>query len=377
MKVRRLWAVAWKEFLHISRDPRSLFLAVAMPMVLLMLFGYALSQDVDNVPIVILDWNETVQSRNLIAKFSGSKYFRIIGQTKNYRELENLINKREAFAALIIPPDFGSLVDSGRSVSVQMILDGSDANTATIAAGYGEAVVSGFSQDLTTKWVLLSGGKRLAQPFDIRSRTWYNPDMVSRNSIIPGLMGVILMILAALLTPLTIAREWETGTMEQLISTPVKGPELILGKLLPYFIIGMVDVSLAVAVSRVAFAIPLKGSLMDVLSISAMYLAGGLSLGILISVVTKNQLLANQIAMLLTFLPAMMLSGFITPICNMPDFIQYITNLFPARFYVTLIKGIYLKGLGIEMMPYETGLLAIYGMLMVGLSVVIFRKRLS
>jgi len=376
MKTRRVWAVARKEFIHIVRDPRSLGMAVAIPMLLLILFGYALTLDVDNVPVVIWDQSESHASREFISGFEASSYFSVRGQVRNYPELERAVDSSTALVALVIPTDFARSIDSGRAASVQVIVDGSDSNTATIAIGYADAVARTYSENVALREIQRTGGRVLHAPIDFRPRAWFNADMESKNYIIPGLIAVIMMVIAALLTSLTVAREWERGTMEQLISTPVKGRELILGKLLPYFAIGMFDVLLAVLMGEFLFQVPLRGSAALLFGMAAIFLAGALSLGMVISIVTKSQLLASQLAMVLTFLPSFLLSGFMYAISNMPKPIQLITYVIPARYFVTLLKGIYLKGVGLEILAVEAGLLTIFGVLVVILANVKFKKKL-
>jgi ABC-2 type transport system permease protein len=220
------------------------------------------------------------------------------------------------------------------------------------------------------------GGRMIHTPLDLRPRVWFNADMESKNYIIPGLIAVIMMVIAALLTSLTVAREWESGTMEQLISTPLKGSELILGKLLPYFAIGMLDVLLAVVMGQFLFRVPLRGNVALLFAMAAIFLAGALSLGMVISIVTKSQLLASQLAMVLTFLPSFLLSGFMYAIGNMPHAIQLVTYLIPARYFVTLLKGIYLKGIGLEILALEAGLLTVFGAAMVLFANLKFKKKL-
>jgi len=376
MNTMRVWAMMRKEFIHILRDPRSLGMGIAIPMLLLVLFGYALTLDVDNVPLVVWDQSETQASRDLISLFQGSRYFSLHGYMRSYNELERSIDERKALAALVIPRDFADGIESGRAAPVQLIVDGSDSNTATIAIGYADAVAQTFSQSIALKEVQRSGGQMLRTPVELDPRVWFNADMTSKNYIIPGLIAVIMMVIAALMTSLTVAREWERGTMEQLISTPVKGRELILGKLLPYFIIGMLDVLLAVLMGKFLFQVPLRGSGALLFGMAAIFLAGALSLGMVISIVTKNQLLASQLAMVLTFLPSFLLSGFMYAISNMPQAIQFATYLIPARYFVALLKGIYLKGIGLEILAAEAGLLTIFGALMVTVANVKFKKRL-
>jgi ABC-2 type transport system permease protein len=377
VKARRTWAVARKEVLHIVRDPRSLGMAIAIPILLLVLFGYALTLDVDRVPLVVWDQSQTQASRDFVSRFSASRYFAVQAYVHNYREVERAVDSARALAALVVPGDFASRVASDQVTAVQLIVDGSDSNTATIAMGYADAVAQGYTQDIAIAAVQrVSGAARLEVPLDVRSRVWFNADMESRNYIIPGLIAVIMMVIAALLTSLTVAREWERGTMEQLISTPVTGPELILGKLTPYFAIGLLDVLLAMLMAQFLFRVPMRGSPALVLAFAAVFLAGALSLGMLISIVTKSQLLASQLAMVLTFLPSFLLSDFMYAVSNMPAPIQAITYLVPARYFVGALKGIYLKGIGLEVLALEAGLLTVFGVVVVTLATVKFKKAL-
>ncbi len=376
MKPIRVWAVARKEFLHIVRDPRSLGMAVAIPMLLLLLFGYALTLDVDRVPTVIWDQSESHVSRNLIARFEGSRYFDIAAHIQNYRELERAIDTGEALAALVIPTDFAGQLEAGRETPVQLIVDGSDSNTAGIAIGYTETITQGFSEAIALAQLQRQRGQTAEAPLAVEPRVWFNADLESRNYIVPGLIAVIMMVIAALLTSLTVAREWERGTMEQLISTPVKGPELIVGKLLPYFVIGMFDVLVAVLMGEFLFGVPLRGNVALLFGMAAIFLVGALSMGMLISIVTKGQLLASQLAMVTTFLPSFLLSGFMYAIENMPAPLQVITHIVPARYFVNLLKGIYLKGVGLEVLALEAALLALFGAVMLTLAIVKFKKKL-
>jgi ABC-2 type transport system permease protein len=372
----RVWAIARKEFTHIIRDPRSLGMAIAIPMLLLVLFGSALTLDVDNVPLAIWDQSQSPASRELVSRFAASRYFSIRAQMRNYPQIERAIDVRAALMALIIPTDFARRVASGREAPVQAIVDGSDSNTATVAIGYAETVVRGYSQAVALREMQRTAGRSVSGGIDFEPRVWFNADMQSKNYIIPGLIAVVMSVIAALLTSLTVAREWETGTMEQLISTPVKGSEIVLGKLLPYFGLGMLDVLLAVVMGEFLFHVPLRGSVALLFAMAAIFLAGALSLGMVISIVTRSQLLASQLAMVLTFLPSFLLSGFVYAIGNMPVPIQLATRLIPARYFVTLLKGIYLKGVGLEILAVEAGLLTLFGAVMVVLAIAKFKKRL-
>lgn len=377
MRPRRIWAVARKEGIHIIRDWRSLVMGIAIPILLLILFGYALTLDVDEVPLVVWDQSGTQTSRNFMSRFEGSPYFALRRIVQTYAEVERAIDAGEALVALVIPVDFAMDVGSGRTARAQAIVDGSDSNTATIVLGYPETVARTYNQDLAIEQAARSSGRTVTVPLDLRPRVWFNADMESKNYIIPGLIAVIMMVIAAMLTSLTVAREWETGTMEQIISTPLKGPELILGKLLPYFGIGMLDVLIAVLMGEFVFEVPLRGNVALLFSMAAIFLAGALSLGMLISIVTKSQLLASQLAMVVTFLPAFLLSGFMYDISNMPNAIQAITHVVPARYFVSLLKGIYLKGIGLELLMLEAALLAGFGLVVLLAANLLFKKKMA
>ncbi|MDD5676802.1 MAG: ABC transporter permease [Kiritimatiellae bacterium] len=377
MNWQRTWAVARKEFIQILRDKRSLGMAIAIPMLMLGIFGYALTLDVDRVPLVVWDQSRSPASRELISNFTGSRYFSLRGPVGAYREIEHAINTGEALMAMVIPVDFEQALADGRPAPVQIIVDGSDANTATIAMGYASIVTLAYSQAITLREIRHGGVAAAAPPLDLRPRVWFNEELESRNFIIPGLIAVIMMIIAALLTSLTLAREWERGTMEQLISTPLRGCELILGKLIPYFVIGLVDLALAVLMGEFMFGVPLRGSVGLLCAMSAIFLAGSLALGLLISIMTKSQLLANQLALVLTFLPAFLLSGFMFAIPNMPIPIQLFTYLIPARYFITMLKGIYLKGIGLEILAWEAVFLTIFGVIIVVLANAAFKKKVA
>ena len=377
MRVRRLLAVSRKEYLHVRRDSRSLGLGLAIPVVLLLLFGYVLTLDVDRVPLAVWDRSRTPESRELVSRFEGSRYFHVAMRAERYSEMEEAIEEGRVLAALVIPEDFSGRVRSDRSSTVQLLLDAAEANTATIALGYAEAVVSGYSADLEVRWARAKGLQGVRPPLDVRSRVWFNTDLESRNFIIPGLISVIMMIIAALLTSLTVAREWEQGTMEQLIATPVTAAELILGKLLPYFVIGMADLAVAVAMGKYLFHVPMRGSLPLLFGIAAVFLVGALSLGMLFSVSARSQLPASQMAMAFTFLPSYLLSGFVFSIDSMPRAVRAVTYLVPSRYFVKVIKGIYLKGVRLETLAADTALLLVFGAAMALAATRLFRKKLG
>ena len=377
MNLRRLWAVARKETLHIRRDPRSLFLAMGIPMLMLLMFGYALTLDVDRVPFVVWDQCRTVESRDFVARFTATRYFDFRGAVDRYADLERAIDRREAALGLVIPPEFAAHLVAGRSAGVQAIVDGSDANTAGIILGYVQGIASGFNQQLAFDQIRRVTGTAPVPALDLRSRIWFNPDLESRNFIVPGIMAVIMGLIAALLTSLTIAREWERGTMEQLISTPVKPAELILGKLLPYSVIGMANMVIAVLMAVFLFDVPLRGSVALLFGVGAVFVVGTLAQGILISAVARQQLLASQMAMISTFLPAFLLSGFAFAIANMPMPVQAVTFIVPARYFVALVKGIFLRGVGLETLWPDALFLVVFAVVVIGLAIRRTRKTLA
>jgi ABC-2 type transport system permease protein len=375
MNARRLRAMTRKEFLQILRDPFSPILALLIPVVLLLMFGYALTLDIDNVPLAVWDRAGTTASRALMARFTASPYFRVFGVTAGYQEIERAIDLGRAKAALVIPSNFDRQA-AGRPVALQLVVDGSDPTVGTLVENYAEAVVDGFAAAQARSSAARAGAAPRVVTPELRPRIWYNADMETKNAIVPGLIATILSVIAALLTSLTVAREWETGTMEQLIATPVTAGELLAGKLIPYFLIGMVDVAIAVALGHWVFQVPLRGSPLLVFGLAAVFLLATLGTGILISVVTRSQLLASQVAMAVTLLPSFLLSGLVFSISSMPWPLRYLSALFPARYFVTLLRAIYLKGLGLAGVAGEASLLTAFAAAVLTLAVMRFEKRL-
>jgi ABC-2 type transport system permease protein len=363
MSYRRLRAIFVKEVHHIVRDSRSLALALAMPVMMLLLYGYALSLDVDRVSTLIYDEDNTQASHDLISQFQGSKYFEIEGAVSNYAAIERAIDRNKVLMGVVIPRDYSKLIRSGHDAPVQILLDGSDSNTASIVLGYAETVVRTYSFDVRADMQNRRGGERAVPPVDARLRVWYNSSLESKNYVVPGLIAVILQIIAALLTSLTIAREWEMGTMEQLLSTPLRPAEMVLGKMLAYFALGLADSVLAVLVGLFVFTVPLRGSIVLLTVSISVFLVGVLFWGIFISAATKSQLQAYQLGMLSSFLPALLLSGFVYSIENMPPVIQAITRIVPARYVTTILKGIFLKGVGIRILWGELGFLVLFAVI--------------
>ncbi len=364
MSYRRMRAVCIKELHHITRDVRSLALALALPVLMLLLFGFALSLDVDRIPTMIYDQDRTPQSRELIRQFQGSRFFEIRGMVSDYTAIEHAIDRSRILMGVVIPLDYAKNLGAGREAQVQLLLDGSDSNTASIALGYAESLVRGYSLELRTSALNRRGGEHLAPPVDARLRVWYNSSLESKNYVVPGLIAVVLQIIAALLTSLTIAREWEMGTMEQILSTPLRPAEMVLGKMFAYFAVGLADATIAVLVGVFVFQVPFRGSLPLLVLSTCVFLFGALFWGIFVSAVARTQLAAYQMGILSSFLPAFLLSGFVYSIETMPWVIQVITHIVPARYVVTILKGIFLKGVGLSVLWGELGFLALYALIM-------------
>ena len=363
MKPSRIRAVAHKEFLHIIRDPRSLAMALLLPVLMILLFGYGLSLDVDRIPTVIFDSDNSPESRAIITQFQGNRYFQIAGYAQDYPGMQKSIDSGQAMLALVIPQHYSRDLRQGASPQIQVLVDGSDSNTASIALGYANTLLRRHAINMSATELNRSSGFKKPPAVEARIRVWYNSDLKSKNYIVPGLIAIVLMTIASLLTSLTIAREWEMGTMEQLISTPLLPSELVLGKMSAFFVLGCIDTILAIFAGVAVFGVPLRGSLVFLAISSGIFLFGALCWGILISSIARSQLLAYQMGSLTTFLPGFLLSGFIFAIENMPPVVQYLSYLVPARYFVRILKGVFLRDIGIRILWGEIGLLLVFAVL--------------
>jgi ABC-2 type transport system permease protein len=404
----RLLAVAKKEAIQLRRDRRSLILAFLLPLALLVIFGYAISLDVTNLSLAVIDQDASPASRALTERFAASGYFSIVAHPQRPASIHQLFVDGAAQLVLVIPPGFAAAVDraagaaaargaagsplagdfspdglaspappgadgtgSGQPAAVQIVVDGRDANTAEIASGYAQGVVAAFARGAVL------GGQPAELALSVETRVWWNEALRSRISVVPGLIAVIMMIIAALLTSLTIAREWERGTMEQLASTPVSRLEVVLGKLLPYVVIGLVDVVATTLLGRWLFAVPLRGNVVVLAGLSFLFLCGALGLGLFLSAATRSQVLATQIAMIGTFVPAFLLSGFMFSIEVMPKPLQLVTFLVPARYFIVVTRGLFLKGVGPEVLWPQALFMLVFAVAGLGLAVRAFRKELG
>jgi ABC-2 type transport system permease protein len=367
----RLWAIARKEWTQLRRDPRSMALAFVMPLLLLVFFGYAITWDVKDIRLALLDQDNGQQSRALVEALEGSGYFRVTEHLGALAQADRALVRSQVTGVLVIPPTFSRDLAAGRGAQVQLLLDGADANTATIAQSYADAIVAGFSRNVILR------GQRMAVPAGAESRVWYNPTLESRNMVVPGLVAMIMSIIAAMLTSLTISREWERGTMEQLASTPVHPLEVIFGKLLPYLAIGLFDVAATVTAGVLLFGVPFEGSILLLGALTTLFLLGALGLGIFISATLKSQVLATQVAMVATFLPAMLLSGFVFDIRSMPIVLRGISYAVPARYYIAVTRGILLKGVGAEVLWIQGVSMIVFAAIGLTLATGAFRKRIQ
>ena len=377
--MRRIRTIARKEILHIRRDPRSLFLAVGQPAVLVIIFGLAITFDIRHVKTAVIDLDRTAVSRDLVARIEAADAFSVRIRTDDFGRAEDILDRGLAKVVVVIPPDFARDLGAGRTPPLQILVDGCDSNTGLIAMGNMSRLIQGFASQILIERIGRAGGPaRTAVPtVDARVRVWFNPELASTNFIIPGLIAVIMAIMAAMLTSLTVAREWENGTMEQLMAGPGRPVEIVAGKLLPYFALGIVQVTLIVLTGRFVFGVPFTGSFAGLIAASSAFLIYGLSLGLFLSIATRSQQLAFILAIILTLLPSFILSGFIFPIANMPEVVQYFTYLNPLRYFLVIIRGIFLKGNGFEILWPQMLSLAILGSVVFIFSSLRFRKRLE
>jgi len=377
MSYTRFLAVARKELVHILRDSRGLVIVLIMPVVLLILFGYGVNLDFKGLPVYVYDREGSQQSQNFLKRFQSSEYFDVVRVVNSYPALTASLDDGHAKMGIVIPWDFSQRLGERRPVHVQALVDGTDDNTANVLIGYAQAVVQNYSSDIQLDWLRSRG--QIAQPalVSIETRTWYNEDLESSAFIVPGVLALVMSVIGAFLTSLTIAREWERGTMEQLISTPVTPFEIMLGKLAPYFVIGMLDVTVCALIAIYWFDVPFRGSFGALLFSSALFLIVVLSLGFYVSVIAKSQLAASQMSLLATFLPAFLLSGFLFSIEQMPVVLQWITRVIPARYYVSVLKKIFLKGTPVASLYSDLVPLSLFALVVAVLATTSFHKRLG
>jgi ABC-2 type transport system permease protein len=376
MDLKRTWAVFRKEVIHIRRDPFSLLQIILMPIILLLLYGYALTFDIKHVTIAVYDQERSQLSEDFINQFRGSQYFTLRYFTDSYAKLKDLVTRGQVEVGLMLPYDYSFLYQTGKTIPIQALVDGTDSNTANIVLGYVGAVASTYNERLLLQRLTIKGPARMDMPVDVQTRAWFNEELESRNFIVPSMIAIIMTMVGAMLTALTVVRELERGSLEGLLATPLKKTELLLGKLGPYFFIGMFDMLIVMAMGNFLFQVPLRGDPWFLIGMSAIFMVATLGQGLLISVSSDNQLQAFQWVMLSSFLPAFFLSGAIFAIYLMPLPLRIATIFVPARYLVTISKGVYLKGIGMKILwPNALMLLAAAGLL-VWLPIVKFVKKI-
>jgi ABC-2 type transport system permease protein len=377
--VQRLRFLIWKEFLELRKDPKLFGVVVVAPILQLTLLGYAATTDVRDVPVVVADGDRSPSSRELIARFDGSRNFTVVDVVSTVRDVEPYLESGDAWLALSVPAGYGVSVGSGTPVTLQVIADGSDSNSTTVALGYATSLIGGYAQELVETGRAGNPGNRSptirAGGIEPRIRIWFNPQLESRHFMIPGVLALVLLVVTANLASMAIVREKELGTLEQLNVTPLRRWELIAGKLLPYGAIAMLDVVLVVAVAVFWFEIPLRGSFTLLLGMSLLYVMCTLALGLFISTISDTQQQAMMTATFFFLTPMIYLSGFIFPIENMPVVIQVFTYLIPLRYFLIIVRGIFLKGIGLELLWPQAAALAAWGSIVLSLAVARSRKR--
>jgi ABC-2 type transport system permease protein len=365
--VRRLRAVMGKELRQIRRDPFSLLMLIVFPAAMLVLYGFALNFDVRHVQLAVQDRDRSARSRELVASFVHSTYFDLVAAPRPGQDLERLTETGAARAILVIPEQFGRDLTAGRRATVQLLLDGADSTTAATILGYARALLSETNADLVVD-ALARAGRRATPPLDLAPRILYNPELESTQFLLPGLIGLLMMITAVLSTALSVVREKERGTMEQLRVAPLRTLELILGKTFPYLGISLLGTLIVLLTARLLFGIEIRGSHLDLLVAVLLYLFGALGYGLLISTIANNQTFAFQAGLITSLLPALLLSGFVFQIRIMPAWLQAITYLVPNRYFLVVLRGIILKGERLATYWPDVAALVVYGVVVTALA---------
>ncbi|MGC8508511.1 MAG: ABC transporter permease [Thiomonas sp.] len=377
MNLRRLLAMAYKEALQIWRDPRSLAIALIMPLMQMGLLGYGVSLDIKQVPLCVYDQENSQLTRAIVSRFDAAGWFSTTRMLHSEAGIRRAMNAGECIGAVVIPVDFSRQLASTGTAPIQAVFDATDVNTTNIAQGYLQGVIGQVNAQIQAQWQAAHGvvASQIGQ-VNLQPSTWFNETLDSRNFIIPGVVAVILALVGAQLTSLTVSREWERGTMEQLISTPVTAMEVMLGKLVPYFVIGMIDAAVCLALAVWWFDVPFRGNVLTLLAATALFSLVILGIGYLISVRIRSQLAASQVALYVTLLPTTLLSGYTFPIDQMPKAIQALTLMVYPRYYVTILRGIFLKGSGLSDLWQPLLGLVIFAVVIVWLAARAFHKRL-
>ena len=372
----RLRALLLKEFIQMRRDRLTFGLMIGIPIFQLLMFGFAINTDVKHLPTVVFDQSHSVESRDLLESFSASGYFDLDLYVNSFKEVNSLIDNGRAKVGIILPPDFAEAVRSGRSAGVQVIVDASDSMAASSAISTAMTIGQLRSQNIMIKRLESLGGRLSGLPYDIRIRPWYNPDFVTAFYMVPGIMGMILTMTMVMITSMAIVREREHGTLEQLIVTPMKSWELMLGKIIPYVFVGLVQAGVALMVGILVFDLPIRGNLIELFLYTLLFIVASLSLGILISNFSQTQMQAMQLSFFI-FLPSVLLSGFMFPREAMPEIFFQLGKVLPLTFYLQIMRGVVLKGVGIVALWPQVTALLVYTSIVLTVSVFKFRKKLA
>ena len=394
MPFQRVGFLIWKELIELKEDPRLFGIVILAPILQLLLLGYAATTDVRNVPLVVADADRSVASRDLVERFNASPNFSVIGVVNSVNEIDPYLERGRAWMALTIPAQYGALLIAGRPQTLQVVADGSDANSSNVALGYAVNLLAGYAQELGVARAAavgarsavsagasegpgstLSAGSMPARGIEARVRVWFNPRLESRDFMIPGVLAMLLLVVTTNLSSMGIVREKELGTLEQLNVTPLRRWELIVGKLLPYALIGMIDVFLVIGVAVLWFQIPLRGSVWLLIALTLVYLLTTLGLGLFVSTVSSTQQQAMMTTTFFFLTPMIWLSGFVFPIENMPVVIQFVTYLIPLRYFLVIVRSIFLKGVGLETLWPQVAALTAWGVVILSLAIARSTKR--
>ncbi len=373
MALRRIRCLIVKELIELRGDPRLFGIVIMAPIIQLFVLGYAATTDVKNIPLLVVDADHSVESRSLIDSFAASANFVVVDEPTDTRAIDGHLEHGTAWMALTIPRGFGTDVTAGRSTSVQVTADGTDATSTGVALGYARTIVAAYSAERSAARV----GRQPVLPVDVELRVWFNPRLESRDFMVPGIVALLLLVITTNLSAMAIVREREIGTLEQLSVTPLARWELIVGKLLPYALIGMVDVLLVTAAAVAWFEVPLRGSFTLLLGCSVIYLLSTLGLGLFVSTISQTQQQASMTSTFFFLTPMIYLSGFTFPIENMPEWIQYVTYAIPLRYFLVIVRGIFLKGVGVDILWPQIAALLACGLFLITLATLRSSKRLA
>jgi ABC-2 type transport system permease protein len=375
--MKRILHIVRKEFLQLRQDPKMFGISIVAPVIQLVILGYAANLDVKDLPMVVCDQDRSPSSRELTAQFSGAGYFRIVGLVERTDDIDTFLDNGKATLALVIPNGFGRRLGRGEAAPLQMIADGSETTAGGTGLSYASIIIARYSQAIILESVARRGIHTLPARVSAQTRVWYNPELKSRNFMVPGVLGLLLMVMTMILTSLAIVKEKELGTLEQLIVTPLRAGHLIIGKTVPFLIIGVVDVVLVVTAASVFFGLTVKGGSLTLFLLCLVFLMTTLGLGLFVSTVSRTQQQAMMSAIFFIMLPMMFFSGFVFPIENMPKVIQYISYAMPLRYFFIIVRGIFLKGVGLETLWPQGLALLLFGTFILTLSILRFRRRIA